>query len=215
MSQRIIVVGAGGHGQVVADILLRMAEHGCGCAPVGYVDDRAAIHGLRLLELPVLGSVADLSQLAHDAIVVAVGDNLTRRRLYEQLLAAGEQVATAIHPRAVLAPDAVIGRGVVVCAGAIVNPGSQIGDDVILNTGCTVDHHNQIGDHVHVGPGAHLGGDVAIGEGALIGIGATVMPQRRVGAWAIVGAAALAHRDVPAGATWVGVPGRGVMFGTG
>ncbi|WP_029215675.1 acetyltransferase [Kallotenue papyrolyticum] len=206
--ERVIIIGAGGHGQVVADILLRQQEAGAPLQPVGYLDDAATRHGQHLLGLPVLGSVADLPMIDHEAVIIAIGDNATRRTLFEVLRQRGERFAIARHPSAVLAPDVRVGPGTVICAGAIVNPGSSIGANVIINTGCTVDHHNQIGDHAHLAPGVHLGGDVQIGAGTLVGIGSTIMPQRRIGAWSVVGAGTLVHRDVPDRVVLAGVPGR-------
>ena len=205
---RVLIIGAGGHAQVVADILLRMREAGINLTPIGYLDDNPALAGQNLLGLPVLGSVASLSRTAHDALIVAIGDNEVRQRIIQSLQVQGERFAIARHPSAVIAPDVMIGPGSMICAGVVVNPGSTIGANVILNTGCTVDHHNRIGDHVHIAPGVHLGGEVQIDEGTLVGIGATVMPQRRVGAWSVVGAGALVHTDIPDHVVAVGTPAR-------
>ncbi len=204
----VIIIGAGGHGQVVADILFQMNVTKGGFMPVGYIDDHPDLVGQMVAGLPVMGKMADLQSLfIHNSFIIAVGNNQTRKHIYEQLPPRAS-CATAKHPRAIVAPGVTIGRGSMVCAGAIVNPGSVVGDQVILNTGCTVDHHNFIGDFAHIAPGVHLGGDVEIGEGALIGIGATVMPQCRVGSWAVVGAGAVVHRDLPDGATAVGLPAK-------
>lgn len=205
---RVLILGAGGHGQVVADILLRAAEAGTALQPAGFLDDDPALLGRSFLGLSVLGALAQLSAFDHDGVILAIGDNATRARLYDELIKRGELLITACHPRAVLAPDVKVGQGTVVCAGVIVNTGSVIGCNAILNTGCTVDHHDVIADHVHIGPGAHLGGDVHIRAGALVGIGAVVMPQRAVGAWSTVGAGAVVAHPVPDGVTVVGVPAR-------
>ncbi len=206
--QRVVIIGAGGHAQVVADSLLRMRDAGTPVVPIGYLDDNPTLRGTTRLGLPVLGNLDDLAQIAHDAVIVAIGNNHVRRCIFEQLQQQGETFAVARHPAAVIAPDVCIGPGTMICAGVVVNPGSVIGANVILNTGCTVDHHNQIQDHVHIAPGAHLGGDVQVGFETLIGIGATVMPQCRVGAGSVVGAAALVRTHVPERVVMVGVPAR-------
>ena len=192
----------------MADILLRMQEVNTEIVPIGYLDDNLALSGQRLLGLPVLGNIAQLSATSHDATVVAIGDNATRQRLFETLRSQGEYFVIARHPSAVIAPDVRIGPGSMICAGVVVNPSSVIGANVILNTGCTVDHHNRIGNHVHIAPGVHLGGDVSIGEGTLVGIGATVMPQRQVGDWSIVSAGALVHADLLDRVVAAGMPAR-------
>jgi sugar O-acyltransferase (sialic acid O-acetyltransferase NeuD family) len=210
--ERILVLGAGGHAQVVADILMRTFDAGKRIKPLGYLDDNCKYHGQTLLGLPVLGSITDLARVVHDTLIVAIGDNHTRQALFNQLQHQGKCFVTAKHPAAVIAPDVSIGPGVVICAGVVVNPGSMIGANVILNTGCTVDHHNHISAHAHVGPGAHLGGEVQVGTGALIGIGATVLPRCRIGSWSLVGAGAVVHTDVPDRAVVVGVPARVVRY---
>jgi len=208
---QVLIIGAGGHGQVVADILLRMRERDHVVEPVGYLDDNPSLAGQAFLGLPVLGTSSDIGELAHDAVVVAVGDNAIRRHLFDRLLQAGERLLTACHPEAVVAPDVAVGAGTMICAGAVVNPGSVIGSNVILNTSSSVDHHNRIGDHVHIAPGVHLGGEVTVDEGAMVGIGAMVTPRLRIGAGSLVAAGACVTRSVPPGETVVGVPARPIV----
>lgn len=204
--KRVLIIGAGGHGQVVADIMVRRKIHGYMVETVGFLDDNPSLTGRQVLWLPVLGTTAALAGIAHDAVVVAIGDNAVRRRLCESLRSSGEQLVTVIHPNAVIASDVTIGPGTTVCAGAVVNPGSVIGSCVLLNTGCSIDHHNLIGNYVHIAPGVRLGGQVVVGEGALVGIGAMVTPRLRIGAWSFIGAGLLVHHDVPDGVKVVGNP---------
>jgi sugar O-acyltransferase (sialic acid O-acetyltransferase NeuD family) len=205
---RVLILGAGGHGQVVADALICAHQRGDPSRPIGYLDDDMHLCNQSRLGLPVLGSLDQIGYISHDAIIVAVGDNRTRYRICERMQEKGEHFAIVIHPRSVVASDVQIGHGSVVCPGAIVNTGSVIGANVIVNTGCTIDHHNQIDDYAHVAPGAHLGGDVVIGTGTLIGIGTVVIPQRRVQEWSVVGAGAVVTEDIRPYTTAVGVPAR-------
>lgn len=207
---RVVIVGAGGHGQVVADVLLSAARLNSDAQPVGYVDDDTSLSGRVLLGLPVLGRIDSLSRIPHDAVVVAIGDNATRRTVFDKLTARNERFVVACHPSAIVAESVEVGRGTMICAGAIVNPGATIGSNVILNTGCSIDHHNRIGDHVHVAPGVCTGGDVTVEASVLIGIGAVVMPGRTIGARSTVGAGALVQQDVPEATVVVGVPARPV-----
>jgi sugar O-acyltransferase (sialic acid O-acetyltransferase NeuD family) len=205
---QILIIGAGGHGQVVADIFACMRETLPDLQVAGYLDDAADLHGKVLGGIPVLGPLSRLSEIPHDAVILAIGDNRIRAMLFDHLRNTEEHFITARHPKSVIAANVDIGLGCMICAGVIVNTGAKVGDNVILNTGCTVDHHNHVESHVHVAPGAHLGGDVAVGEGVLIGLGAGVMPRCKIGRWTVVGAGAIVHRNLPDSITVAGVPAR-------
>lgn len=205
---KVLIIGAGGHGEVVADILFKMWTRGLDIELEGFLDDDENLLGKRIMGLRVLGPVSAVNDIAHDAVIVAVGDNATRKQFFDTLHEAGETFVTAIHPSAILAPDVVVEDGAMICAGAVVNPGAVIRANTILNTSATVDHHNVIGPHAHVAPGVNLGGEVRVEEGALVGIGSTVMPRIAVGAWSVVGAGAAVTKNIPKNEIWLGVPAR-------
>lgn len=205
---RIVIVGAGGHAQVIADVILCRARLGEDVQLLGFVDDNPRLLSREILGVKVLGLIAQLTEFEPEAVIVGIGDNVTRARVYRQLKSGGATFATAIHPRAFVAENVRLGEGSVVFANAVINTGSIIGPNVIINTGATVDHHALIDAHVHIAPGVHLGGTGTVEEGAFLGIGCSVIPNRVIGAWSIVGAGAAVIHDVPPRTTVVGVPAR-------
>jgi sugar O-acyltransferase (sialic acid O-acetyltransferase NeuD family) len=207
---RILILGAGGQGQVIADSVAMQAAQGVDVTVLGFLDDNPALTGKVIDGVEVLGPTSELTHIGHDAIVVGIGDNRTRAKLYCKLRASGEHIQTVIHPRATVARYVKIGRGTVVMAGAVINTGSEIGGDAIINTGSTVDHHARVSDHVHIAPGVHLGGGVTVGEGAFLGIGACVISNLRIGEWAVVGSGTVVIREVSPNAKVVGVPAKAI-----
>lgn len=204
---QIVIIGAGGHGKVVLDILRAAGQHD----PVGFVDSSPNRAGGTIGGLPIFGPANALLKLRQQGIrgaIVAIGDCRARLQYAALLRAQGFELVNAIHPTASVSPTATLGRNVVVAAQAAVCTDARIEDSVILNTACVVDHECEIGPGAHVCPGAHLAGRVRVGAGAWIGIGANVIQCLSIGEHATVGAGAVVIRDVPEHSTVVGVPAR-------
>jgi UDP-perosamine 4-acetyltransferase len=203
----VVIVGAGGHGKVVLEILQAQGKH----RVVGFLDADQAVVGTVIHGVPVLGPVNHIGRLRQQKIkaaIVAIGDNRVRVSYAGLLLENGLELLTAIHPSAVISLSAQIGRNVVIAPGVVVAAAAKVGDSAILNTSCVIDHECEVGIGSHIAPGAVLAGRVRVGDGAFIGLGARVIPCLTVGSGATVGAGAVVIRDVPAGATAVGVPAR-------
>ena len=194
---RVAIVGAGGHGKVVGDVLLAIGHE-----LAGFLDDHRSSEWL--LDRPVVAALDALPTF--DCAIIAIGDNAVRKAKFEALDGVGVPFVTLVHPSAVVSPRARIGRGTLVAPGAIVMVDATIGDNVIVNTGASIDHDGEIESHVHLAPGTVLGGTVTVEQGAFLGIGVRAIPGRRIGAWAVVGAGSVVIRDVPAGARVAGVP---------
>lgn len=197
----VIVIGAGGHGKVIADIILQSGDE-----VVGFLDDHPTL-GRTVLGRPVLGTIAEAGRyLAHGCeFVLAIGNNEIRRSLARRLIL---PYYTAVHPRAIIASEVSLGVGTVVMAGAIVNPGAVIGRHCILNSGCIVEHDNQIADYVHICPGVALAGTVSVGEATQIGVGSTVRNNVSIAAGCQLGAGTVVVKDIAKAGVYVGAPAR-------
>lgn len=202
MADNLAILGAGGHGRVVAD-----AADAAGWTVSGLFDSSAPPGDH---PWPIMGDAETLCArlAAFDGVVVALGDNDLRLAWTLQLAARGAALATIIHPTAWVSTHARMGGGTVILAGAVVGTGARLGRGVIVNTGASVDHDCVLGDGVHVSPGARLAGGVTIGERSWIGLGAVVREGLTLGDMVRVGAGAAVVEPVDSGLMVVGVPAR-------
>lgn len=203
MRKKLLIIGASGHGKVIADIALKMNRW----QSVAFLDDDDTIK--KSIGLEVIGKTSDAFKYNNEAeFFVAIGNNTTRERIQEQLEENGLELATLIHPNAVIGIDVVIGTGTVVMPGAVINCCSIIGKGCIINSSSSVDHDNVIEDYVHVSPGANLAGTVTVGKGSWIGIGSSISNNVRICKGCIVGAGAVVVKDITESGTYIGVPVR-------
>ena len=213
----VVIVGAGDHGRSTLEILLAADDTGA-CAPIlGFLDDAPSKHGSTIAGLPVLGGLEWVRTQPHGTVryIIGIGDCRAKRAVAEQLTAMEVDFTSAIHPAA------VIGRGVKVMPGAIINAGAVIAYDAVveahttLNLNCTVGHDCLIGRYSTIAPGANLAGWVRVGEGCDVGLNATVGKGRILGRWSVVGPGAVILRDVAEGKRMFGNPARAVPGSAG
>lgn len=199
---RLLIVGGGGHGAVVAEAAFESGRW----SDIVFLDDNPSES--RVLEFSIIGKVSEMAAIlnANTDVLIAIGDNERRLNLLDLAKRSDGTVATLIHPAACVSRSAMISSGTVVCVGAIVNARASIGSACILNTGATIDHDCTLGDGVHISPGANLAGGVRVGDCSWVGIGASVREGINIGQKVIVGTGAAVVSDVDDGATVVGVP---------
>jgi sugar O-acyltransferase (sialic acid O-acetyltransferase NeuD family) len=206
LMKRIVIIGAGGHGREVADILKEQDQTDV----IGFIDDNRELHGSEFDGLPVLGDWTwiDGRQRLDIAVVCAVGSPQLRRRLTKHAESLGLSFANAISPLSHISSSARLGEGVTVFPYGVINAGAVVESHSILNVAATLSHDTKICRYTTINPGAHIGGNVRIGEGCYIGIGSNVIHGQSIGEWSVVGAGAVVTTDLPANVTAVGVPAK-------
>ena len=190
--------GASGHCKVIIDAITSTQK----LTIKGIVDDHPneeVLYGIPVFNTKEFETFSDKN------IIVAVGDNSTRKKIVANLAA---DYLIAVHDKAIVSAHAIIGKGTVIMPAAIINSGAFIGQHCIINTAAVIEHECKIGNFVHVSPNATLAGGVKVGEGTHIGIGAIVIQGINIGKWVTIGAGAVVIRDVPDYAVVVGNPGK-------
>ena len=196
---RLIIIGAGGHGRVIADIAMKL-----GYTDICFLDDNAEGSWMGC---PVAGKSCEILSFDDGStdFVIGIGNNAVRKRIAEQ-----NQVnwVTLVHPSAQIAIDVKLGAGTVVMAGAIVNPSARVGTHCIINTGAIVEHDNALGDYVHISPRAALAGTVHVGDATHVGIGAVIRNNLHIIGGCVIGAGAVVVKNIESSGTYIGVPAR-------
>ena len=201
MHKKLIIIGASGHGKVVADIAEQLHKY----EEIVFLDDNDSLD--KCMGYPVVGKSDRIEEYLNVVdFFVAIGNAKIRKKVMKQLQERNASIVTLIHPAAVIGSHVTIGEGTVVMAGAVINPDTQIGTGCIINTCASVDHDCQIGDYVHVAVGAHVCGSVNIGESTWIGAGATVKNNVNICDECMIGVGTVVVKDIDEAETYVGVP---------
>lgn len=196
---RLVIIGAGGHGKVIADNAVKV-----GYTDINFVDDRAVG---ACMGFPIIGTSNEIEALndGRTDFVIGIGNNGMRKTIAERY---DVNWVTLIHPSVQLGLNVTVGAGSVVMAGAVINVCAVIGRHCIINSGAVVEHDNVLEDYVHISPNAALGGTVHIGEGTHIGLSAAVKNNIAICPKCTVGAGAAVVKNITESAVYVGVPAR-------
>ena len=199
---RLIILGASGHGRVIADIAQLN-----GYEDIVFLDDNPTSEIWS--GYPLVGSCDGVTGLAGD-LFVAMGNSDLRRKFME---ANGSRYfPILVHPKATISTDVSLGRGTAVMAGAVINPAAKIGQGCIVNTGAIIEHDCYLGDYCHVAVSASLCGTVTVGAGTWLGAGCVVSNNVKICSKVVVGAGAVVVKDIKEEGTYVGVPARKMNF---
>lgn len=199
----LLVLGAGGHGRVVADAALRDGRW----REVSATDRNPARCSCDLLP-GVHVALPAVALPAATAVHIAVGNAQARQAETESVGA--QRLTTVIHPDASVSAYALIGAGCFVAARSVVAPQARLGIGVIVNHGAVIDHDVEVGDFCHIAPNATLGGNVLVGNRVLVGSGASILPGLSICDDVTVGAGSVVIASITAVGVYAGVPARRV-----
>lgn len=206
-NNKVFLIGYSGHAYVVCDIL-----HSMGINPIGYFDNEEKI--FNPYSIKYFGSERSekgIELLKKSDYFVAIGDNQVRSNiiLFLTNLVAKSPI-NIMHKNASVSSTSILGNGIMLGDGAIVNACSEIGDGVICNTQSVIEHECKIGAYSHVAPGAVLCGNVKIGSNSFIGARSVVKEGVTIGDNVIIGAGTVVIRDIPSDSKVVGNPQKNI-----
>lgn len=199
--KKIVIIGAGGHAKVIADIIIKSGDE-----VIGFLDDNVEIGTIiiKFKSLKIIGTSKDIKNFDDNTFfVIGIGSNDIRKKISAEN---NVKWYTAVHPNAIIGIDVIIEEGTVIMPGAIINVGTRIGKHSIINTSASIDHDNEIGNFVHVSPNATLAGTVKVCDLTHIGAGATVKNNISINKKSVIGAGAVVIKDINEEGTHIGIP---------
>lgn len=205
IGNRIVFVGASGHGKVCAEIAALN-----GYADILFLDDD--IYVKKCGKYDVYGSTQDVDKFIdiNTSFFVSIGNCEHRSRIQNEIEQKGGKVVTLIHPESIVSSESIIGSGSVVMAGAVINPCATLGKGVIVNTCSSVDHDCNIGDWCHVSVGAHVCGTVCVDSRTWLGAGSVIVNNICISSDCMIGAGAVVVEDIHESGKYIGVPAKKV-----
>ena len=204
MKDKIVIIGASGHGKVVADIAKLN-----GYKEIVFLDDD--INKTSCSKYKVIGRSKDIDMYLNEYdFFVAIGNNKIRKKIMKIL--SGKRIIqpVLIHPSAIIDETVSVKEGTVIMANTVINADTKIGRGCIINTVSSIDHDCIINDYVHISPGSHIAGTVNIGENTWIATGVSVINNISITANCIIGAGSVIINDINISGTYVGFPVRKV-----
>lgn len=206
---RLAIIGSND----LAELIAHHAPASGGWEVVGFFDNRKPADTAIGTYGHVLGDVNSIESLYAEGHFdfLAIGIGYTqfpfRKETFERFKGT-IPFANIIHESTYVDPSAVLGEGIVVLPGSVLDFATMLGDNVLLNTGVRIAHHTRIEAHSFIGPGVVMAGKSVIEECCFIGVGATITDNVTIAARTLVGAGSLVAKDIVQAGTYVGCPAR-------
>lgn len=213
-TDEVILLGAGGGTRELIALLRHakaLPEHKPCWNVRGILDDNPELAGGNVLDVPVLGALADANRFGQAKFVLGIANPQNpsiRVRIAARMNLPATRWATFVHPQAIVLDGAEIGPGAIIYPGATVSSAVQFGAHSLAYFGAVVHHDSIVGTGCCLCAGVLVASSVRIGNGCYLGIGARVREGVSIGDGALVGMGAAVVHDVLPGQIVGGVPAK-------
>lgn len=201
--KRILIVGAGGFGKEVVDLIRDIG----GYKVVGFLDDDIEKKGTLINHIPVLDTTEQLVKYQSvENIAIAIANPIIKKKIYKLSKGMGFHYPNLIHPSVIIGSDVEIGSGNIVCANNILSTEVSLGDFVTINPQCGIGHESSIHSFTTLYWNVNISGNTTVQEGCEAGSKACILQGLQIAKHVIIGAGAVVVRDLGESGTYVGVP---------
>lgn len=205
MRKKLTIVGAGGLGRIVYNILSHDRTVTEAFLINGFLDTRTDLALPPDLTSSIIGSPLTYHAQPDEAFIPAIGLPDWRKKLVEPLLVQNVNFISYTQGSSIGARTSV-GMGSFITPGAVISVDCYIGAFAYIDTYVILGHDVTLGNHCMIGAMSFLAGGVKVGDGVSIHPRATIAKGVSIGDGATIGIGSVVIKDVPAGATVFGNP---------
>jgi len=214
LKEKILILGAGQHGRVVANLLKTSKNTKNKFTVFGFLDDNPKLQNTKVFGIPVVGKISELEEIKKKSKIkygiMGISNRFleSRGKYFEKLILAKYKSVNVIHDSAIVDKQSKIGIGNVINPICVVNAFAKIGNNCVIYTSSVIEHEDIIGDNVFIGPGVLLTADVKVGNNTFLGVGSRIIPHITVGENVTIGAGSVVIRDVGDNEKVAGIPAK-------
>ena len=212
MENRLILIGAGGFGREVLSWAYQANNNDLFPKVGFYIDDNSAVRLNSSYNCSCLGSISDYVVHPGDRFLMGIASPSVKEKIHDKFFDHLDKFVTLVHPSAVVARTATIGRGVVLCPFSLISADVCIGDFVTVNAMSSIGHDSVVGRFSTLSGHVDITGQVNVGNNVFFGTGAKVVPRIKIGSNSKIGAGCTVMRSVKEGATYITQPAKN-LFG--
>lgn len=204
--KNLLIIGARGLGREIYSLKEDFIGYNETFVVKGFLDsDKSLLEGYDDYP-PILSSVEEYEIQEDDVFICALGDPKAKRKYIEMVREKHGKFISLISKTTTVTSHSHIGNGCIILTQSGISADVYIGDFVSIFACVVLGHDAKVGDFSVLDCHVFMGGFSCVKEGVLLSTGTKIMPHKTVGAGAVVNAGSVVARDVPAGATVMGIP---------
>lgn len=189
MTQDIAIIGAGGFGREVKQLIDDINRVRESWNIVGYFDSQNE-KGTMINGVEVLGGNDAALYSGCQNFVIAIGNPKVLKQLSEKFLSANKRFPNLAHPLVSLDDGRYnkVGIGNIFTYGFHMTTNIKIGDFNIFNTRVTLGHDAEVGSYNVFLPNVQISGNVLVGDENFFGMNSSVLQKKKIGSRNKIGA---------------------------
>lgn len=206
--KNLVIIGAGGCGREILQWAKDINKIEKKWNIKGFLDDNPTALDGRKCDIPILSDVDHYIIETNDEFVCGIGNSKVRKELIEKLESKGAIFTSVIHPSAIVADTASLGKSVVLYPFSLISDNAVVGDGTIINMYSSVAHDSTLGSYCTISAHCDVTGMCCLGDNVFMGTTSNMVPGTKVGNDAYICAGSTVMGRIRDGRKVMGNPAR-------